>query len=159
MRTDPALPLQFRQLQRRTQFKQRIAANHGSQERRIGLQERIDGPEHGRQVVDPVQGEGGEHRGKGVRPVREHGGRGEQRLFVDRNALNLEWRRLVLLRPWFGVVAVEKRGGEVGAGDFFDAWEQLRVRRVGQDGFGNVAGAGAEVENVRNWTADELLGC
>lgn len=133
-----ATPLEFRELERCAEFEERVATNHSAQERRVGPEESVDGSENGGEIVDPVERGGGEGSGEGVSWVWEVGGVTENAFFVDTEAFEFEGGGL---GPWFGVVAVEESGGGVGAGEFVDAWDELGESGVGEDGFGDVAGA------------------
>ena len=71
MRGDAAAAVQISQLERRAQFEERIPAEHCGDEGGVGFEDAVDLGEHGGEVVDPVEGEGGEDGVEGVFVVGE----------------------------------------------------------------------------------------
>lgn len=110
MRGDATAALLVRQLQRGAQLEEGVAAEDGGEEGRVGFEDVGDLGEEGRQVVDPVEGEGGEHGVEGAFGVRDV-------FFVlQRVAGDVE----VGVEGQRGV-AVEECGGGVGGGEVRDA--------------------------------------
>lgn len=60
MRTNAAATLEISKLQRRAQLEQRIATEHGRDEGTVGFEDGVGLREERGEVVDPVDGEGGE---------------------------------------------------------------------------------------------------
>lgn len=71
MRTDTAPALHIRELQRRAQLEERIAAEHGRDKWAVLFQDAVELREDRGEVVDPVYGERGEYRIEGVGFVGE----------------------------------------------------------------------------------------
>ena len=61
MRRDTTPTFEISKLKRRTQFKEGITTEHGGNERGVGLEYVVHLTEDRRQIVDPMEGERGEH--------------------------------------------------------------------------------------------------
>lgn len=151
VRADAAAAFEVSELQRRAQLEERVAAEHGGYEGGVGLEDGVDLGEEGREVVDPVDGEGGEHgvegggfEGEGFEVGDDLAGEGE-----------------LAVEGLVGV-AVEERFRGVDAGqvsDFVGERGGGRRRGVGVghcEGSGDVAAVGAEVEDVGKVSFDVL---
>ena len=153
MRRDAAAAVEVRELQRGAQLVEGIAAEDGGQEGRVGLEDVRDLREDRGQVVDPVEGQRGQH---GVEVVF---GVGDVFLVVEGVARDGEEG----VEGQGGVAVQERRGGVGGC----------EVRDAGGEGWGggdggvgvrvgegedacDVAGVGAEVEDVRELALDVL---
>lgn len=100
--------------------------------------------EEGREIVDPVEGEGGENSIKAVRSEREGLG-----IWVGEDGTDVRGKVRVEGKM---LVAVEERRRPVGGGEVAQAGVQRRVvggrwRLCGEDA-GDIAGVGAEVQNT-----------
>ena len=149
---DAAAAVEVGELQGSAEFEEGVAAEDGGEEGGVRFQDRGDLGEEGREVVDPVEGEGGEHGGEGVRGEGE--GRG---VWVGEDGAGVGGEGGV--EGEVGV-AVEEGGGPVGGGEGGEAGVQGWVgggggRGCGEDA-GDVAGVGAEVEDGGEMAVDVL---
>ena len=160
MRTDSALALLLGKLQRGAQLVQRVAAEHGADERAVGLQHAVDLRQDARQVVDPVHRHAAEDHVEGV------WGEGKELVVLEHVAGQFEVGHVGCIQRGVVDVAVQERGGGFGGdelGDFgcervghwgfgFGVWVRA------QQGAGDVAGVGAEVEDEGERAFDVLGG-
>ena len=71
MRAHAAAAVELGELQGGAQFEEGVAAEDGGHEGSVGLEDVVDLAEEGREVVDPVEGEGAEDGVEGVALVGE----------------------------------------------------------------------------------------
>ena len=144
MRRNTPSTLHISQLQGSAELEEGVAPEHGCQERRIGFEDPVDLGEDGGEIVDPVEGEGGEDGVEGVFGIGE--------VFFVLEGVAREVQQGV---EGEGGVTVEGGGGGVGrceVGEAGGEWGGDGGGRVGVwvwgcEGAGDVAGIGTEVED------------
>lgn len=149
---DSAAAVEICKLQAGAEFEEGVPAEYRGDEGGVGLQDRGDLGEERREVVDPMQGQGGEDGIEGT------GGEGE-RLSV------WVWKDGAGVRGKEGVesevgIAVQQGGGPVSGGKVREACVEGRVGGGGWglcgEDTGNVTSIGAEVEDAGELAADVL---
>lgn len=151
MWTDTATAIHVSELQRGAQLKERVAAEHGGDERRVGFEDVVHLRQGAGQVVDPVKREGAEDGIEGVCGVG-------QGFFIGEDVAGEV--QLVVERE--GGVAVEERGGGVGGGEMRNArgdWGGFLCVGIWiweGEGARDVTGVGTEVEDVGEMAIDVL---